>query len=143
MTDTTRLQAKSRTLTLSNGRQVVVSPFTAKHFILDDKVPNAIADISEFLRTLGAQVAGAVDADGNVNLAAVPVERVLRDCRKPIAVLLKEAVPLGDEFFAELGLDDVLLLAGAILLVNQESLGNGVGAAVQALSKLAAAPANS
>lgn len=136
---TEALHKKTATVVVSTGEKVEVRQFVGKHFILDDKVPNAIADIGEFLRNLGQNAYDAMDAEGNLNLARVPVEQVLRECRRPIVTLLRAAVEKEDAWWAELTLADMVVLAGAVMLVNQHQLGKEMGAVASQLLGLATA----
>ena len=115
---------------LSNGETVHIQPFTGKHFILSDSVPSALADIGEFVRKMGTDLVSGADADGNLNIGAIPVERILRECRAPVATLIREACPQPDEWWDTLDIDDIVLLAGAVFAVNQERHGKKVAAAL-------------
>lgn len=118
---------------LSNGARVEIEAFNGSHYILDDVVPNALADIGAFLRSLGVELFAYMDASGGIPLARIPVERVLRECRKPVVALLRAAVVRPDEWWAGLDLGDLLLLASAVFQVNQERHGKKLMAALATL----------
>ena len=134
---TEALHKKTAQVALTSGEKVEVTQFVGKHFILDDKVPNALADIGEFLRNLGQNAVDAIDEAGNLNLARVPVERVLRECRRPVVTLLREAINKPDAWWAEVTLADMVVLAGAVMLVNQHQMGKEMGAVASQLLGLA------
>lgn len=118
---------------LSGGESVEITPFVGKHFILDDVVPDAIAELMAVARRVSSDMAGSADESGGVPLSAIPFEVLLREARKPLVALMRAAVERPNEWWAERELTDFAAICAAIFQVNFALYGKKMTAIVGGL----------
>lgn len=147
-------RAATAQVELSTGETLIIKAFTARQLVMDDAVPDALADIAAGIREIGessgkriiaanlAQTAAAERGEQDIAAVAeavtavsapIPLETLIKRCRRPLAVLLRVAVDRPNEFWDELELSDFEMLAAVVFQVNKAQHGKKLAPALAQL----------